>query len=413
MRVYEVEQIINYKRQKVFIRAENLTEAREIASKNNQGIIIKITQTKNIPLDMQIAELKEQFGKSMRFSKIKIPGLVASIRQLSVMTNAGISIHDSIKEVAKSTTDKKLKMIFEGANNDLNAGMSLTESLMAYEKDLGNIVIAMVRLGEEAGNLAEALKKLADILQEVWNNQVKFKKAIRYPITVVVAIALAFIVLMVFVVPKFRDIFEQLNATLPLPTRILLGIESGINNYGEYLLIGFIAFVFLIKKIYQKNDTFKSIVDRYVLKIYLIGGIIFYSTMSRFSLVFAELIKAGIPIAEALDTACMTIQNSYMKNKMLSVKQNVQRGNSLNDSFKDTGLYESMLIQMISAGEKSGSLDSMLEKVTDYYKEKFDNIIDNIASYIEPILLVFIAAMVILLGLGIFMPMWDMANAVR
>ncbi|ANE32549.1 type II secretion system F family protein [Campylobacter hyointestinalis] len=413
MKIYEIEQMINFKRTKVIIKADSLNQARNLAKEQNNGLILKAHEISSIPLDVQIEQIKEQLTKFFLNSKIKIPNLVALVRQISVMSNAGISIHDCIKEAVSSTSDKKLRGIFENVSIDLNAGMSLTESLKKYEYELGHIFIAMIRLGEEGGNLSEALKKLADILQEVWDNQKKFKKAIRYPITVIVAIIIAFVLLMVVVVPKFREIFEQLNATLPLPTIILLNIEYVLSNFGLYILGGIIVSIFLIKKFYKSNSDFKFLSDKYLLKVYLIGDIIYLATMHRFNLVFSELVKAGIPVANALDDACLTIQNSYIKDKMSNVKISVQQGNSLNSAFRDTKLYESMLIQMISAGEKSGSLDSMLEKVTDYYKDKFDNIIDNISSYVEPILLVFIACAVILLGLGIFMPMWDMTNAVK
>ncbi|EAI4414006.1 type II secretion system F family protein [Campylobacter fetus] len=413
MKIYEVEQIIKAKRNKIYIKAENRVEAKETAMKQNRGIVIKVTETKTVPLDIQISEIKQKLTQKLLYPKVKIPNLVACIRQLSVMTNAGISIHDSIKEVIKSTTDKRLKLIFENVNDDLNAGMSITESLNLYSDELGNVVIAMVRLGEESGNMAESLQKLAEILQEIWDNQRKFKKAIRYPTLVICAIAIAFVLLMVLVVPTFRDIFEQLNAELPLPTRILLNIEYLITNYGFICLGGIVLFLFILTNLYKKNGKFKNIFDKYILKVYLIKNIIFFSSMSRFNLIFTELVRAGIPINDALDTACVTISNSYIKNKLLGVKVNVQRGNPLNYAFSETKLYEGMLLQMISAGEKSGSLDSMLEKVTDYYKEKFNTLIDNISSYIEPILLVFIAATIILLGLGIFLPMWDMANAVK
>lgn len=413
MKIYEVEQIIKAKRNKIYIKAENRVEAKETAMKQNRGIVIKVTETKTVPLDMQISEIKQKLTQKLLYPKVKIPNLVACIRQLSVMTNAGISIHDSIKEVIKSTTDKRLKLIFENVNDELNAGMSITESLNLYSDELGNVVIAMVRLGEESGNMAESLQKLAEILQEIWDNQRKFKKAIRYPTLVICAIAIAFVLLMVLVVPTFRDIFEQLNAELPLPTRILLNIEYLIINYGFICLGGIVLFLFILTNLYKKNGKFKNIFDKYILKVYLIKNIIFFSSMSRFNLIFTELVRAGIPINDALDTACVTISNSYIKNKLLGVKVNVQRGNPLNYAFSETKLYEGMLLQMISAGEKSGSLDSMLEKVTDYYKEKFNTLIDNISSYIEPILLVFIAATIILLGLGIFLPMWDMANAVK
>lgn len=413
MKIYEIEQMINFKRTKVIIKADSLNQARALAKTQNNSPILKINEINSVPLNEQLEQAKEQLTKFFLNSKIKIPNLVALVRQISVMSNAGISIHDCIKEAVSSTSDKKLRGIFENVSIDLNAGMSLTESLKKYEYELGHIFIAMIRLGEEGGNLSEALKKLADILQEVWDNQKKFKKAIRYPITVIVAIIIAFVLLMVVVVPKFREIFEQLNATLPLPTIILLNIEYVLSNFGLYILGGIIVSIFLIKKFYKSNSEFKFLSDKYLLKVYLIGDIIYLATMHRFNLVFSELVKAGIPVANALDDACLTIQNSYIKDKMSNVKISVQQGNSLNSAFRDTKLYESMLIQMISAGEKSGSLDSMLEKVTDYYKDKFDNIIDNISSYVEPILLVFIACAVILLGLGIFMPMWDMTNAVK
>lgn len=295
MKIYEVEQIIKAKRNKIYIKAENRVEAKETAMKQNRGIVIKVTETKTVPLDMQISEIKQKLTQKLLHPKVKIPNLVACIRQLSVMTNAGISIHDSIKEVIKSTTDKRLKLIFENVNDDLNAGMSITESLNLYSDELGNVVIAMVRLGEESGNMAESLQKLAEILQEIWDNQRKFKKAILYPTLVICAIAIAFVLLMVLVVPTFRDIFEQLNAELPLPTRILLNIEYLITNYGFICLGGIVLFLFILTNLYKKNGKFKNIFDKYILKVYLIKNIIFFSSMSRFNLIFTELVRAGIP----------------------------------------------------------------------------------------------------------------------
>jgi general secretion pathway protein F/MSHA biogenesis protein MshG len=190
-------------------------------------------------------------------------------------------------------------------------------------------------------------------------------------------------------------------------------MENVINNYGVYLLAVIIATIVLVKYLLSNNEEFKKNYDQYILKLYLIGDIILYATLSRFCLVFTELIRAGIPIADALDTAILTLENTFLKKKLSAVKISVQRGVSLTEAFRDTGLFEGMLIQMIQAGEQSGMLYKMLEKVTNYLKSRFNLIIDNIASYIEPILLGFIAGMVLLMALGIFMPMWDMAKAVK
>ena len=190
-------------------------------------------------------------------------------------------------------------------------------------------------------------------------------------------------------------------------------MENLINNYGFYLLGAIIGSIILTKYLLNNNEEFKKGFDKYILKVYLIGDIIFYATLSRFTLVFTELIRAGIPIADALDTSLLTLDNTHLKKRLSAIKISVQRGVSLTEAFRDTGLLEGMLLQMIQAGEQSGTLDKMLEKVTQYLKSRFNQIIDNIASYIEPILLGFIAGMVLLMALGIFMPMWDMAKAVK
>ena len=416
MKIFAVEYTKQGKVEKVTLGAEKMPvrmSGAEGGKKSQAVSLVKIGKTQTVHELTDFDKLKLKIIGTFASAKVKTPALVATFRQLSVMTNAGISIHDSIKEVSKAVQDKRLQTIFQTVNEDLNQGASLTASMEAFREELGDVTIAMIRLGENTGNMAEALSKLAAIMQEVWDNQQKFKKAIRYPITVICAIIIAFTVLMLAVVPKFREIFEQLGAELPMPTKILLGIEFAMSNYGFYILGALAVIVFILFKLYKKNVDVQNAVDRYLLRVYLIGKIIFFSTMSRFNLVFTELVSAGIPIADALDTAVITVGNHELKKKLAGVKILVGRGVSITDAFRETQLYEGMLIQMISAGEQSGSLDAMLEKVTDYYKMKFNDIIDNISSYIEPILLFFIAGMVILLALGIFMPMWDMGRAVK
>ena len=410
MKFYEIEYIKDGKRQKMSLKANSKNDIKDRAKV--AGMIVKIKETQTSSIN-NFENLQNVIAKAFTNPKVKIPNLVATIRQLSVMTNAGISIHDSIKEVANSTEDKRLKFIFQTIDEELNQGSSLTNSIENFKEELGDVTLAMIRLGESTGNMADALAKLASILQEVWDNQQKFKKAIRYPITVICAIIIAFVILMILVVPQFREIFEQLNAELPLPTKILLNIEYVMTNYGFYIL-GALAFIgYLLRKYYLDSEEFQDKVDKYLLKVYLIGKIIFYSNMSRFNLIFTELVRAGLPIADALDTAVITVSNKDIKKKLSGVKILVGRGVSLTEAFRDTNLYENMLIQMISAGEQSGSLDDMTGKVTDYYRMKFNDIIDNISNYIEPILLVFIAGMVLLLALGIFLPMWDLSKAVK
>ena len=408
----EVEYNAKGARRKMFLQASDKVQANNLMKQRVGGTIVKRGETQvvaNTGGDFK-AQVSRMLGGSGR---VRTLPLVASIRQLSVMTNAGISIHDSIKEVARAAEDKTLKEIFSAMNDDLNAGLSLTESTEKFRGQLGDVVVAMVSLGEATGNMAESLAKLAAMLQELWENQRKFKKAMRYPMILMIVMAIAFSVLMMYVVPKFREIFEDLGADLPLPTRILLGIESTHNNNGNFVLGCSIGTIIALRWAYRNNPEFKKGFDKTILKVYLFGKIIFFSTMSRFMLIFTELVRAGIPIADALDTSVLMVDNHTLKEKLSTVKIAVQQGVSLTEAFNNTGLYESMLIQMISAGEQAGNLDKMLGNVTDYYKEKFDDIIDNISSYVEPIMLFFMAGMVLLLALGIFMPMWDLGKAVK
>lgn len=412
MKYFEVHYIIKGQKNKKVFQAKDRVNALATAKSKNLGIIVKVCET-STPIKEHFKSVSDQFTSLAFKQKIKMPDLIVAIRQLSVMTSAGISIHNSIKEVAKATTNKYLKSIFEKIDDDLNIGNSLTKSISSYQNVLGKITIAMVELGENTGNMGDSLAKLADIQEEIWDNKQKFKKAIRYPMTVIVAIIAAFTILMVYAVPKFKSIFDKFKTELPLPTKILLGIEHALSNYGVYILIGLVAMIIFIRFMYETNTNIKNFFDKYIFKIYLIGDIIFYSSMSRFQLIFTELIHAGIPITNALDTSVLTISNSHLKKKLSNIKLSVQRGISLTESFNETKLYEGLLIQMINAGEQSGNLDVMLEKVTDYFKSKFTNILENITSYIEPILIGFIALMVLLMALGIFMPMWDLAKAVK
>lgn len=328
------------------------------------------------------------------------------------MTNAGISIYDSLSEIARSTSDETLKLVFSKLAEDINSGHSLSKSMNNFRFELGNLAIAMVQLGEKTGNLDDALYSLANMLEEIRSNVIKFKKAMAYPRNVMIAMAVAFVVLISYVVPNFKTMFEKLNAELPLPTLILLKLEYLFNNFGLYVLGGLFLFVVIFKYMINNNKEVRYRWHQVLLRTYLIKNIIMFATLSRFTLVFSELIRAGIPIAEALETAISMIDSLPLKNKLSTVRFAVEKGSSLSEGLEDTKLFENMIIQMVSAGEESGTLDTMVSKVAEYYKMRFDAIIDGLSEAIEPIMLFILASMVLLLALGIFLPMWDMGNAV-
>jgi len=402
------------KKRKETIKAENRMDAIKLAKEKFPLAMVTKAEETAAPLEDSFENLMAGFKGSFK-KKIPLSDKLSTIRQIAVMTDAGIAINDTLLEVSQNTDNEQLKAIYAKINSDINAGKSLFEAITPYADEFGNVALAMTNLGEQTGNLSEAYGKLGDIMENIQKNGAKFKKAVRSPMITLGAMAIAFTILIMVVVPKFKGIFAEFKTELPMPTKVLLNLEWAFTNYGIYLLIGLIALVNVMKYMYKNSEDFKYQMDKVMLhpKFILINRAIFLSTMHRYNLVFGELVRSGIPVSEALETAVNMVDNSVLKEKLLTVNGNIGRGMSLAESFDITGLYQNMLLQMIRAGEAGGQLDAMLGKVTTYYEEQFEELIDNLSAYIEPVMGFFIAGLVLLMALGIFLPMWDIGNAVK
>ena len=414
MKYFSVTVIEKGKKRQEIIKAISRMGAVQAAKQKFPRTLITRAIETSAPLEESLSEL---FSGLKKFSKKKIPiqDKISTIRQIAVMTDAGIAINDTLLEVSENTQNKQLKEIYAKVNSDINAGNSMSDAMEPYTEEFGHVALAMTNLGERTGNISQSYHKLADIMESIRDNTAKFKKAIRGPIITLVAMGIAFTVLIMIVVPKFKDIFSKFKTELPLPTRILLHLEWAFSNYGLLILALLFAGIFVTKFMYKNNKDFKYQMDKLLIhpKFYLINKAIFLSTMHKYNLVFGELVKSGIPVSEALDTAVGMVDNAVIKEQLLTVNANIGRGMSLAESFQITGLYENMLLQMIKAGEAGGQLDAMLDKVTQYYDMEFQDLIDNLSAYIEPIMMFFIAILVLLMALGIFMPMWDLGKAVK
>ena len=414
MKYFNVTVMEKGKKRQETVKADNRMAAVNLAKqKFPRTMVMKAVETA-APLEDSISELFSGLQKTFK-GKIPINDKISTIRQIAVMTDAGIPINDTLVEVSENTENKQLKEIYANINSDINAGNSISDAIEPYTEEFGHVAIAMTNLGERTGNISESYHKLADILETIRDNTAKFKKAIRTPLITLAAMGIAFTILIMVVVPKFKDIFSKFKTELPIPTQILLKLEWAFSNYGLLILFILFASIFAVKFFYKNNAEFKYRMDKMMIhpRFYLINKAIFLSTMHKYNLVFGELVKAGIPVSEALDTAVGMVDNAAIKEQLLTVNANIGRGMSLAESFKITGLYENMLLQMIKAGEAGGQLDAMLDKVTNYYDMEFQDLIDNLSAYIEPIMMFFIAGLVLLMALGIFMPMWDLGKAVK
>ncbi len=409
MKYFEIEYLKLGKKNKLIVQAANKIEAIKDFKDRPQGIFLTAKEISE-PFEFKLRRLKDKINEKFITKNIPMLPYIATLRQMAVMLDAGIPINHTLENSIKTSDNQQIKAIFKNIASDIEAGSNLSTSLKRYEKQVGQLSIAMVELGEKTGMLSESINKLADILQEIYDNRQKMKKATRYPLMTIVVMIIAFSIVITMVVPQFASIFASYKSTLPFPTRLLLWIEHSIRDYGVIIGGGALCVFFVLSYLYKKNDKFHYFVDKIMIKIYIVGSVIYLSTIGRFIYIFDTLIKSGIPIIESIDTALSVVDNIYLKDRLSLIKGSIAEGKSLSEGFKSTGQFETMILQMIEAGESSGAINMMLGKISTYYKNKYVNLVDNISTLIEPLLIAGIAGFVLLLALGIFLPMWSLAD---
>lgn len=337
--------------------------------------------------------------------------LAFAFSRLSMLIQAGVSLPIALADIAESTKNTTISNIFKSVLMDLNRGISLYDSFLKFDTQIGQISLSFIKLGQNSGRLAMSLQQLCDILQARANIIKKLKKAISYPIIIFISIILAFIFLNIFVVPQFIDIFSQLKHSLPIPTRILIGSYEILKN--NYILILFIIFFLpiLVWIFYFHSNRFCLFVDSILLRIFPFSNMILFSNISIFCLVFSNLLSSGIPIIDALNQAKDSMSNKKLKNDLLHLGSFISNNAmSLKTAFSQFNFFDSTALCLIDTAEQTGTLPQMFSKIDKYYFDKFENMILNINLYIEPILLAFVGILVLILALGIFMPVWDMSS---
>jgi general secretion pathway protein F/MSHA biogenesis protein MshG len=394
------------------IKAPSKSEAIADSKKYAKGMVIKVEEIP-MPIEEKVKVFSEIFKTSVFRQKLNMQAFISAIRQLTVLIKAGISLKDSLEDIAKNTFDPLVKKIFDDAAVAIDSGKSLSDVFMKYETYVGGLGLAMVRLGEQTGDLVSALERLADMYEQMYENRRKMMKALRYPIFTMLAIIGAFTFLVLVVVPKFKTVFDQLHTELPLPTRILLAIQHAFANYGIFIILGIILLIVTGIFLYRTSEDFKFKIDELMLKTYLINKIIEYSTLSRFLSTLSALLSSGIALVEALRISEGIVTNEVIKQKIQNIVKGVNQGRAFSEVLAEQELLNFVAIRMISAGEETGELDEMFNKAANYYEDKFQDIIDNMQAAIEPIMMIVIGALVLLLALGIFLPMWNMASAAK
>jgi len=352
------------------------------------------------------------FKKILPRPKVSLRKISTFTRQLAVLQKAGVSWISSLEALQEQSDDKVLKAAIKEMAKEVKSGESFSTALASQKHIFNELYINMVKAGEAGGALVEVLERLADLQESEEDTKSRIKAATRYPIIVVSALIIAFIVLITFVIPRFLSIYKRFNMALPLPTRMLIYINFVITNYWWLILIVITIVVFFLKK-YINTKYGRLHWDRAKLIMPIFGKLTIMTAMSRFTRILAMLTKSGIPILETLDFVSAGIGNAVLSNTIEDIKTSVSQGKGLAEPMKLSGFFPPMVIQMVTVGEETGNLVDLLMHISDYYDAQIDYIIKNLSTLLEPILILVLGIMVAFIALGIFMPMWNMVYLLK
>jgi MSHA biogenesis protein MshG len=344
--------------------------------------------------------------------KVSLEELIVFCRQMYALMRSGVPILRAINGMVESANSTALKNALRDIGKQLEGGYTFSSALNSHPKIFDHLFISLVHVGENTGQLDQAFLKLTTYLERELDTRKRIKAALRYPSMVLIAISAAMVILNIFVSPTFADMYTRLGAELPLATRFIIASSNLFINYWHYMLLGLFIIVFMIKEsLKTKKGRYQW--DRRKIKIPIIGSIIERSILARFSHSFAIVLKAGVPMTTGLTLVAEAVDNSYMQEKITAMRQGIESGESLLRSSIASALFTPLVLQMVAVGEETGRVDELLTEVGDYYEREVDYDLATLTARIEPLLLVVVAAMVLVLALGIFTPMWDMASAMQ
>ena len=336
--------------------------------------------------------------------------LLLFTRQMGTMVKAGVPIMQALSGIQKSTANKALAKVLRDVRADLERGLELSTAMSHHPKFFNDYYVSMVRVGEGTGQLEDVFKRLHEqIAFEKYMNQ-KIKGALRYPTFVVIAISIALAILTIFVIPVFATIFTKFHATLPLLTRILLATSDFAVHYWWVVLavVGGSIFAF---RLYTATPNGRYAWDRLKLKFPIAGNIMNKAILARFCRSFSTASKSGIPLVMAFTLVSRVVDNAFFEERILLMCGGVERGESMLRVAQTAGIFSPLELQMIAVGEDTGDIDGMLDQLAEMYQEEVEFEVDRLGETIEPILLSLIGALVLILMLGVFLPMWQLGQA--
>ncbi|REL31821.1 type II secretion system F family protein [Thalassotalea euphylliae] len=360
--------------------------------------------------NQQVSTGNIDIGELLGFSPVALDDLIVLCRQMYALMRSGVPILRAINGLAESSASPKLRKVLAEVASQLEGGYALSSALNQHPRVFSSLFISIIHVGENTGQLDGSFLKLATYFEREQETRKRIKSALRYPSFVVAAVVIAIVILNIFVIPTFANMFSRLGADLPFATKLLINSSNFFLDYWPHMLAGLIAAIIGIRA-YVKTEAGRYQWDKRKLKIPVVGSIIERSILSRFTHSFAIVLKAGVPMTSGLSLVADAVDNDYMRDKIIKMRQGIESGESLLRTSLTSTLFTPLVLQMVAVGEETGRVDELLEEVGDYYEREVDYDLSTLTARIEPILLVIVAAMVLVLALGIFTPMWDMASA--
>lgn len=342
-----------------------------------------------------------------KLQKVKPQEIERFTSQLSIMLDAGVPLLSSLDTIADQVVTDKMKKVIQSLAEELNSGSSFSQAIRKYPRVFSLMYANMIKAGEKAGVMDVILKRLSQFIGRELLIRDNIKSALRYPIIVFCVLILAFAGAILFVIPRFAKLYLSQGVELPLPTRILIGINQVVTNYWMYTLIAVITVV--TGTIYfVRTQTGKKTIDFIKLNFPVFKRIFLSNTMARFAHMLETLSRSGIQITSAMETVEKTVGNIIIGEDIAAARQKVEEGITIADALSSSKYFPAITLKMISVGEKSGALDEMLNKVAKQYDSEVEHLTKRLTAMIEPMMIVVIGAFLLLIALGIFMPMWKL-----
>ncbi len=305
-----------------------------------------------------------------------------------------------------------MRSLVDSLKQEVSAGNSFATALRQKPDQFDNLFCNLVDAGEQAGALESLLDRVATYKEKTERLKAKIKKAMTYPAAVLMVAVVVSGILLLKVVPQFQTVFQGFGADLPAFTLMVIGLSEVVQNWWLAIIGIFVGSFFIFKRSYKQSQKFRDSVDRFLLKVPLIGPLIFKSSVARYARTLATTFAAGVPLVEALDSVAGATGNVVFRNAVMKIKQDVSTGMQLNFSMRSTGVFPSLAIQMTAIGEESGALDSMLDKVATYYEDEVDNMVDSLTSLMEPMIMAVLGVVVGGLVIAMYLPIFQLGGAV-